>query len=51
MTLQKEKYENVLQNIDVKYHSDSFEITSDGYMLLDKEVAENEYISLLTLDW
>ena len=51
MTLQKEKYENIMQNIGVKYYSDSFEITSDGYMLLDKEVAENEDVPLLNLDW
>ena len=51
MTLQKEKYENVLQKIGVKFYSDSFKITSDGYMLLDKEVAENKDIPLLNLDW
>ena len=49
MTLQKEKYENELQNIGVKYYSHSFEITSDGYILLDKEVAENKDIPLLNL--
>ena len=42
----RDKYENVLQNID----DDSFEIPSDGYKVLEKEVAENKDIPALNVD-